>query len=52
MTEPTRPDGEPNTTVTRAPYERPQLTRWGKLTDLTYGGGGRRAEPSKRQTRF
>jgi hypothetical protein len=34
-------------------YERPQLTRWGTLRELTEGGGGTRKEPtSGRKTRF
>ena len=34
-------------------YERPQLTRWGTLRELTEGGGGTRKEPvTGRKTRF
>lgn len=37
---------------TREPYAPPRLARWGTITELTLGGGGRRQEPSKRKTRF
>jgi hypothetical protein len=34
-------------------YERPQLTRWGTLRELTEGGGGTRKEAATgRKTRF
>lgn len=34
-------------------YERPRLTRWGTLRELTQGGGGTRKEPvTGRTTRF
>jgi hypothetical protein len=34
-------------------YQRPQLTRWGTLRELTAGGGGTKNEPStKMKTRF
>ena len=36
----------------RKPYDKPRLERWGKLNDLTLGGGGKKTEPSKRMTRF
>ncbi len=29
----------------RIPYEAPHLIRWGTLTDLTEGGGGKMMEP-------
>jgi hypothetical protein len=36
-----------------AQYQRPKLTRWGTLRELTAGGGGKRAEAvTKRNTRF
>jgi hypothetical protein len=36
-----------------AQYERPRLTRWGTLRELTEGGGGTRKEPATtRKTRF
>jgi hypothetical protein len=52
MSEPVSHESGVKPIAARLPYDRPQLVRWGKLTDLTYGGGGRRSEPSKRQTRF
>jgi hypothetical protein len=34
-------------------YQRPALTRWGTLRELTQGGGGTKKEPqSPRRTRF
>jgi hypothetical protein len=34
-------------------YQRPRLTRWGTLRELTAGGGGNKQEPTtKRSTRF
>jgi hypothetical protein len=34
-------------------YERPQVTRWGTLRELTEGGGGTRKEAATgRRTRF
>ena len=34
-------------------YQKPQLTRWGTLRELTEGGGGERKEPTTgRKTRF
>jgi hypothetical protein len=37
----------------REPYEKPAVSRWGTLRDLTQGGGGSKSEPvTKRKTRF
>jgi hypothetical protein len=36
-----------------AAYQKPQLTRWGTLRELTEGGGGVTKEPTtRRKTRF
>ena len=44
---------KPEQAAKRKAYEKPKLSRWGKLRDLTHGGGGRNGEPAtKRKTRF
>ena len=36
-----------------AEYQKPRLTRWGTLRELTEGGGGKQKEPiTGRKTRF
>ena len=44
---------DPKPVRERKQYEKPELDRWGKLRDLTHGGGGTKNEPAnKRRTRF
>lgn len=46
-------DRQPEQPPKRAPYQRPQLKRWGTLRELTQGGGGSKKEPvTNRRTRF
>ncbi len=52
MAEQVQAERPPAVVATRLSYQPPRLTRWGKLTELTAGGGGKKSEPSLRKTRF
>jgi hypothetical protein len=52
MAEQAQPERPPAAAAARLSCQPPRLTRWGKLTELTAGGGGKKSEPSLRKTRF